>query len=223
VAKRLAGEPTAGINQEVLKATRRWTGLGLIATTVVLGWAAYSTYLALADETTKGIRSATAAQMVGPWKVSAFREGGGALEGAMASTFGVRFHHDGGHANYRQASLAFAEQVPQVGEWQIARGGLDERKAKLAMPAVVSGGESLWVSVETWDGVTHQVQFALDAFQANSASRPTAAGALGGVPVIVFIGAFIALVLAVAAPWYWMVWWRRHRAVSLTGLAAGGN
>jgi hypothetical protein len=154
--------------------------------------------------------------MIGPWKVSAFREGDVASIGAQASTFGLRFHHDGGHANYRQARLALAEQLPEEGQWQAARGGLDERKAKLPIPREMSGDEHLWVSVETWDGATHQASFALNAFQPNSASRPTSTGALGGVPVIVFFGAFIAVVLAVAAPWYWIVWLRRHAPVSLT-------
>ena len=133
VAKRLVGEPVEEVAQEVRQSTRRWTGLGLIVTTVVLGLAAVTTYQALTKEATKARRAVTPSQAIGPWKVSAFREG---FESAATkeSTFGLRFGHDHDHPNYRQASLAIAEHPPEDERWQVARGGLDERKAKLSLP-----------------------------------------------------------------------------------------
>ena len=216
VVKRLAGESSADIAQEVRQANRRRTGLGLIITTIVLGWAAVTTYQALAKEASKTIRATTPTQAIGPWNVSAFREGSES-EAASGGTFGLRFSHDHDHPNFRQASLAFMEHIPEEAQWHLARGGLDERKAKLPLPLTLTGQESLWIAIETWDGTTHRARFRLDAFQENADSRPMARKALGGLPVIVFFATFIAVVLAITAPWYWIVWFHRHRPIGGPG------
>jgi hypothetical protein len=211
VAKRLAGESTDQISQEVRHATRRWTGLGLIATTVVLGWSAVATYQALANEASKAIRAVTDSQAIGPWKISAFREGL-ASAADKESTFGLRLSQAHGHANFRQASLAVAEYSPEDdSQWQIARGGFDEREAKLPLTTNLTGHESLWVSMEAWDGSTYRAQFPLDTFRLNSGSHPTPRQSLGGLPVIFTFGAFFAFSMTIAVPWYWVVWFHRHQ------------
>jgi uncharacterized iron-regulated membrane protein len=210
VAKRLTGESTDQISQEVRHATRRWTGLGLIATTIVLGWSAVATYRALANEASKATREVTDQQAIGPWRVSAFREGV-ASAADKESTFGLRLSQARGHANFRQASLAVGEHPPEDSQWQIARGGLDERKAKLTLPTSMAGHKYLWVTMEAWDGSTYRTQFPLDTFRQNSGSHPTPRQSLGGLPVIFVFGAFIAFSMTIAVPWYWVVWFHRHR------------
>ncbi|MBA3315453.1 MAG: PepSY domain-containing protein [Planctomycetota bacterium] len=215
VAKRLREEPDADIAREVRRATRRRTGVGLVATTAILLWAAFTTFRALADELPRPAppRSETSPRAVGPWTVTAFRQGT-PVPGESAN-FGLRFDDSAGHANFRRASLALAATTPQGTGWRDAR-GFDERVAELDLPAAATGRERLWVSVEAWDGTRHTADFRADAFVAAGGYGPArlnAGEALGGPRVIAFYGGFVALLAAVTVVWSRVVWFRR-RAVS---------
>lgn len=215
VAKRLRGETDADVAREVRRATRRRTGLGLIATTAILGWAVVTTYQALADEVPqRRSRVETPAWSIGPWTVAAFRE---AEEAAgEAAVYGLRFDLQSGHPNFRRAALASSDEEPGDEQWRQAGGGLDEREAKLVPTTGGSGHERLWVSIEGWDGVRHTASFTRDAFAAGGpdGGRPTAVEALGGWPVAFFYGAFSAVLIAVSAVWYRVVWFRGHKAAA---------